>query len=579
MPIPPTIMKKFSVNKLTNLYILFTIIIFAFILRIYGINWDQNQHLHPDERFLTMVTLAMSWPSNFLAYLIPKISTLNPYNIGYNFFVYGTLHLYLVKAFAGFIRFESFDYNNITLVGRLISALLDTFCVLLVYKISKNIFNNKVGMLAGFIYSISVLPIQLSHFFAVDTFLNFFLLLTFYLLIKLSQNKNIILYSILSGITFGFAIACKISALLFFPIIILPFCYLLLQKHKFNKLFYCFIILLLCSYLSLRISNPSIFKSANLIQPLPNPQFISNLRQLKSFDSPKNLYPPGVQWLNTQPLIFPLKNIILWGLGLPLGFLALASVTHSLFVSLKIIMQYKSITLSEAFHLLILVWVLLLFFYQGVQFSKTMRYFLPIYPFLAILIANFLYYCIRTLKHRIKNNYTLLLLYSLTLILSLVWPLSFLAIYSRPHSRVSASQWIYKNIPAGSTLSCEHWDDCLPVPLPNNFQQQYKIVTLELFNPDTTEKWNKINSQLQNIDYIIMSSNRLWGSIPGVPEKYPLTSKFYNELFAEKLGYVKIAEFTSYPTIPLVKMQVPDGKAEEAFTVYDHPKVLVFKKR
>jgi hypothetical protein len=36
-------------------WVLFSIIIFGFCLRIIGLNWDQGQHLHPDERFLTMV--------------------------------------------------------------------------------------------------------------------------------------------------------------------------------------------------------------------------------------------------------------------------------------------------------------------------------------------------------------------------------------------------------------------------------------------------------------------------------------------------------------------------------------------
>ena len=106
-------------------HILFVILFFAAFLRLYGINWDQNQHLHPDERFLTMVTQAVTWPKPFLTYFIPSLSTLNPYNVGYDFFVYGTLPLKIVKLASGLIHFDRFLYNNITLVGRLISALLD----------------------------------------------------------------------------------------------------------------------------------------------------------------------------------------------------------------------------------------------------------------------------------------------------------------------------------------------------------------------------------------------------------------------------------------------------------------------
>lgn len=75
-----------------------------------------------------------------------------------------------------------------------------------------------------------------------------------------------------------------------------------------------------------------------------------------------------------------------------------------------------------------------------------------------------------------------------------------------------------------------------------------------------------------------MSSNRLWGSIPKVPEKYPIAAKFYKDLFSEKLGFKKVAEITSYPTIPILNILLPDNTADKSFTVYDHPKVIVFKK-
>ena len=56
--------------------------------------------------------------------------------------------------------------------------------------------------------------------------------------------------------------------------------------------------------------------------------------------------------------------------------------------------------------------------------------------------------------------------------------------------------------------------------------------------------------------------------------------KFYADLFSNKLNYKKVAEFVSYPKLEIGnwKLEIRDDVADESFTVYDHPKVLIFKK-
>ena len=128
------------------------------------------------------------------------------------------------------------------------------------------------------------------------------------------------------------------------------------------------------------------------------------------------------------------------------------------------------------------------------------------------------------------------------------------------------------------------------------------------YDPDSTGKIDQLMSQVNSANYLIMSSNRLWGSIPLVPSKYPLTAKFYQDLFAQKMGFSKLVEINSYPgfRLPFLAqcyyfgptnfpgvvnhwfaadsqcnypgVYFRDDTAEEAFTVYDHPKVIIFKK-
>jgi len=156
-------------------------------------------------------------------------------------------------------------------------------------------------------------------------------------------------------------------------------------------------------------------------------------------------------------------------------------------------------------------------------------------------------------------------------------------IYSTPNTRIQASNWINQFIPYGSTLAVEHWDDRVPIFDSGNYQ--YEELTLyEL--PDDQNKITDQYHKLQRSDYIIIASNRLYTPLQrlndcAVFEKcYPLTAQYYQDLFDGKLGFVKIAEFTSYPALHAAGyvLRIVDDSADESFTVYDHPKVMIFKK-
>ena len=133
---------------------------------------------------------------------------------------------------------------------------------------------------------------------------------------------------------------------------------------------------------------------------------------------------------------------------------------------------------------------------------------------------------------------------------------------------------------------------------------------MHLYDSDTETKWQQINSILDNTDYLFLTSNRLWSSIPTVSNRYPITTKYYQNLFDGNSQFKKIIEFNSYPgiSLPFLKkciyfgptnypylenknrwfdidftckypgIYLRDDTAEEAFSVYDHPKVIIFKK-
>jgi len=66
------------------------------------------------------------------------------------------------------------------------------------------------------------------------------------------------------------------------------------------------------------------------------------------------------------------------------------------------------------------------------------------------------------------------------------------------------------------------------------------------------------------------------------PQQYPQTIKYYQSLFNGTWNFTKVAEFTSRPCFPPIGNRqlfcFNDDGSEEAFTVYDHPKVSIFKR-
>ena len=62
------------------------VFVLAFVFRFFNLNWDEGHHLHPDERFLTMVANAISLPQGLVEYFDTVNSGLNPYNNNFSFF-------------------------------------------------------------------------------------------------------------------------------------------------------------------------------------------------------------------------------------------------------------------------------------------------------------------------------------------------------------------------------------------------------------------------------------------------------------------------------------------------------------
>jgi len=125
----------------------------------------------------------------------------------------------------------------------------------------------------------------------------------------------------------------------------------------------------------------------------------------------------------------------------------------------------------------------------------------------------------------------------------------------------------------------------------------YRGTTMEIRWPDDVHKREVMLSTLADADYLIVPSQRALWSTCRIPRTYPMTMEYYRALFDGRLGFEQIASFSApfqigplwisdvggtlawnkTPTLPLFNSS--QLAAEEAFSVYDHPPVWIFKKR
>lgn len=132
---------------------------------------------------------------------------------------------------------------------------------------------------------------------------------------------------------------------------------------------------------------------------------------------------------------------------------------------------------------------------------------------------------------------------------------------------------------AGSTIAVEgDWDDPVPLLQPTHdvWGALYNALSLSIAWEDTPEKRAHMQYVLDQADYLTISSNRFYDSLRRNPRRWPMTLAYYQALLSGDLGFELVADFTSRPNLGPIAFV--DDTAEEAWTVYDHPRVFVFRK-
>jgi 4-amino-4-deoxy-L-arabinose transferase-like glycosyltransferase len=630
------------------------ILVAAAALRLTGLDWDGFQHHHPDERYIAWVATTIEFPSiqtsDWAAQWRPRTSTFNPFywppaaaSEGIvvlqdepRDFAYGHVPLYLgvlatrlaervaplllplmppnwslaADVLNGAGRVE---FHHLTAVGRALTALFDVGTVWLTFLIGRRLYGPAVGLLAAALLAVTVLHVQLAHFFISDPYLTFFAVAALYFMVAgqmvdPNRRPRAFLYLVLAAVMVGLAVGSKFTAVL----LVLPLVWTTTTVISGPRRWLATVALLAIVFVTFALTNPFAILDWTC-SPAESPlAFLSRSCYLQNVMTQSAMVRGRAdlgftrQFAGTWPYLYFIEMLLRWGMGLALGLLGMAGLGWVVWHVARSVRDESG--RRGAIHRLqsqpvftLLLWVLPYFILTGSFYVKFVRYMQPIIPLLILFGAAMIWQW-RSIAGRSAVAGAILLVTSL-------YAFAFIAIYDAEHPWNAASRWIHENVPPGTLILSEQWDDYLPATMrlgdTIHRREEYRNAELTwLTSPDAGDDEEKLAANLDLLaeaEYLTVLSNRVYGVAPRLPERYPISGQYHQLLFDGALGYEPVwvgertprlfgralrADTFGWPGLRppqavadyLARNKgVSLGRADESFIVYDQPLTMILR--
>lgn len=647
----------------TQRAILAIILLSAAALRLTGLDWDAFQHHHPDERYITWVATTIDFPSirgsDWAAQWRPETSTFNPFHWPPGAgsegivvlegqprdFAYGHAPLYLgvmatrlVERVAPFLipllpsgwsltadvlnGAGRIEFHHLAAVGRALAALFDVGTVFFLFLLGRRLFGAAVGLLAAALLAVTVIHIQLAHFFTSDPFMTFFVVAALYFLIGAqaieresppAASRRGTAYLIAAAVMVGAAVGSKFAAVL----LLLPLLWVAWVVGR-GKRWWLLPASLGVAGLTFALTNPfalldwsclpapSIGPPAGWFELLSRSCYAQNVMTQNAMVSGRIDLGFTRQYDGTLPYVYYFEMLLRWGMGPVLGLLGLAGLVWVVWVVIGSLNEGRwaggvAARLGAQPLFTLLLWVIPYILLTGSFYVKFMRYMQPVIPFLLLFGSAMILSWGNVAGRRVVAT--------LALVSGALYAVAFVSIYRQEHPWNAASRRIYETIPPGALILSEQLDDSLPVHMVVDGRQrlrsEYRNAELTwLTDPDTADDEAKLMANLELLaraDYLTVLSNRVYGVAPRLSGRYPLSGRYHQLLFDGVLGYELVWVGDRSPnllglaaradTFGPVGLRPPEGvvefwadqpsltlgRADESFIVYDQPLTMIFR--
>jgi hypothetical protein len=412
--------------------LLLLILISGFGLRVWNLNFDRGIGSHPDERstacfYATTVKLPASWDE----FWDPQRSPMNPLwdvqNQRTRSFTYGHLPLYLgvvmgevfhraapVAAAIGLpaetvslMERANAACDALAVAGRLTIALFDTLTIFLLYLLGSRSFGRGGGLLAAGFYAFTAQAIQLSHFFAMDPASTTFTVLAVLGGVSMIERRSLMPVALLTGVASGLAIASKFSAL---PVLAVPAVAALAvvwrevqssrqaERPQDGRVpFWAILgvgVAWVAAFATFFVTSPyAVLDWSNFARAVLVEQGMM-VRGVADF-------PFTRQYRNTLPYLYFIQQQVQWGLGWPLGLVAVVGTLYATWELVRSLFRLLATWIAlgrkrgklrwlddrQLANFIVWSWVLPYFAITGAFLAKFNRYMSPVLPFVLLWAA------------------------------------------------------------------------------------------------------------------------------------------------------------------------------------------------
>lgn len=484
----------------------------AIVTRLMGISFGLPNLYHVDEaRFAKISITYFTGDLNPHFFHVPSLHTYAVAGLWGVYYLGGKITGKFTSVNDFMIAFDE-DATPYVILARLLSVLLSVGTILAVYYIGRIMYNPRVGILASVFLVFSPVHTKISHYMVPDVPMVFLLMISF-LCIWFIYIRGDAKFYILAGLFAGLATATKYGGqMLFLPLFLAHLFYVLDNKRSIREIFFSHKLILSVGFFL------GGFLAGCPYSVLDFPKFWNDFKWQSQHLLQEGHYGSSI----AQPAwLFYLRYGMAENIGKFSQYLVYGGVL------LGLVRRKRK-------DLILIVYPLVLFVLVGSWKSMAARYLLPLTPFLVLLGAVFLDALlakISVLSNKEDSPSPLRALGSrglhwavivLVLFPSVVKVVKLDYLLTQKDTRTLAKEWIYENLPRGSTLALESYG---PPVSPDDFNLLRRH-TLGNVHLDWLAQ--------RNVEYVIVN-DIMYARFTRFPEEFPKQANFYRSLEEEAL--------------------------------------------